>query len=87
MNTLAVKNFVEGVKTEAKKVSWPTRKEVVASSGIVLVLVLAYLGFILDISNFKDSTSICFCAINLSFNEAKKDITNKNINEASKNPN
>jgi preprotein translocase subunit SecE len=40
MNTLAVKNFVEGVKTEAKKVSWPTRKEVVASSGIVLVLVL-----------------------------------------------
>ncbi|MFN5351934.1 MAG: preprotein translocase subunit SecE [Alphaproteobacteria bacterium] len=40
MNTLTVKNFVDGVKTEAKKVSWPTRKEVVASSGIVLVLVL-----------------------------------------------
>ncbi|MDO9068763.1 MAG: preprotein translocase subunit SecE [Deltaproteobacteria bacterium] len=39
--------FLESVKTELNKVTWPTRKETVATTGVVLVIVLLislYLG-------------------------------------------
>lgn len=39
MSISGVRNFLNGVKIEGKKVAWPVRKEVLASSGIVLVLV------------------------------------------------
>jgi preprotein translocase subunit SecE len=35
-----VKQFLREVKTELKKVSWPQKKETVASTSIVLVIVI-----------------------------------------------
>lgn len=43
----SVKLFFESVKTELGKVTWPTRKETVATSTVVVVIVLLislYLG-------------------------------------------
>lgn len=42
-----VKSFVESVKIELGKVTWPTRKETVATTGVVVVIVFIisiYLG-------------------------------------------
>jgi len=42
-----VKSFLESVKVELGKVTWPTRKETVATTGVVVVIVLLislYLG-------------------------------------------
>jgi len=42
-----VKNFLESVKIELGKVTWPTRKETVATTGVVVVIILLisiYLG-------------------------------------------
>jgi preprotein translocase subunit SecE len=42
-----VKQFFREFRVEMKKVSWPSRKEIVASTGVVLVVVLLisfYLG-------------------------------------------
>jgi len=35
-----IRQFLREVKTELKKVSWPQRKETVASTSIVLVIVI-----------------------------------------------
>ena len=43
-----VRQFLSEFRVEMKKVTWPNRKEVVASTGVVLVVVLFvsfYLGF------------------------------------------
>jgi preprotein translocase subunit SecE len=42
-----VKNFFESVKLELNKVTWPTRKETVATTGVVIMIVFMvsiYLG-------------------------------------------
>ncbi len=42
-----IKQFLKEFRVEMKKVTWPTRKEVVASTGVVLVfvfLISVYLG-------------------------------------------
>lgn len=42
-----VKSFLDSVKIELEKVTWPTRKETVATTGVVIVIVLIislYLG-------------------------------------------
>ena len=42
-----VKSFLESVKIELGKVTWPTRKETVATSGVVVLIVFIisiYLG-------------------------------------------
>jgi len=42
-----VKSFLESVKIELGKVTWPTRKETVATTGVVVVIVFIisiYLG-------------------------------------------
>jgi len=42
-----VKSFLESVKTELDKVTWPTRKETVATTGVVVVIIFLisiYLG-------------------------------------------
>jgi len=42
-----VKQFLKEFRIEMKKVAWPTRKEIVASTGVVLFVVLLislYLG-------------------------------------------
>ena len=42
-----IKQFLREFRVEMKKVTWPTRKEIVASTGVVLVVVLLisfYLG-------------------------------------------
>jgi preprotein translocase subunit SecE len=44
-----VKQFLREVKTELKKVTWPQKKETVASTSIVLVIVIIiaiFLGFV-----------------------------------------
>jgi len=43
-----IREFLAEFRVEMKKVSWPSRKEVAASTGVVLVVVLFvsfYLGF------------------------------------------
>ncbi|HPX60451.1 MAG TPA: preprotein translocase subunit SecE [Deltaproteobacteria bacterium] len=35
-----VKDFLESVKAELAKVTWPTRKETVSTTGVVIVIVL-----------------------------------------------
>ena len=35
-----VKQFLKEVKTELKKVVWPTRKDTIASTSVVVILVL-----------------------------------------------
>lgn len=43
-----IKEFLREFRVEMKKVTWPNRKEVAASTGVVLVVVLVvsfYLGF------------------------------------------
>ena len=42
-----VKSFLESVKIELGKVTWPTRKETVATTGVVVVIIFIisiYLG-------------------------------------------
>lgn len=42
-----VKSFLEAVKIELGKVTWPTRKETVATTGVVILIILLisfYLG-------------------------------------------
>jgi preprotein translocase subunit SecE len=42
-----VKSFLESVKIELGKVTWPTRKETVATTGVVVVIIFLisiYLG-------------------------------------------
>lgn len=42
-----VKSFLEAVKIELGKVTWPTRKETMATTGVVIVLIFLisfYLG-------------------------------------------
>ena len=42
-----IKQFMKEFRIEMKKVTWPTRKEIVASTGVVLfvvVLISLYLG-------------------------------------------
>lgn len=44
---LNVKTFLESVKIELSKVTWPTRKETIATTGVVVVIILLislYLG-------------------------------------------
>lgn len=45
-----VKGFFNGVKVELKKVHWPTRKETVVYTGVVLstVVIISFLIWILD---------------------------------------
>ena len=33
-----ISEFIENIKTEMKKVSWPTRDELLGSTGVVMVL-------------------------------------------------
>jgi preprotein translocase subunit SecE len=42
-----VKGFFDGVRVEMNKVTWPTRKETIATTGVVIVIVVMvslYLG-------------------------------------------
>ncbi len=42
-----IKTFIESVKTELYKVTWPSRKETVGTTGVVILIVLMisiYLG-------------------------------------------
>ncbi|RII29363.1 MAG: preprotein translocase subunit SecE [Geobacter sp.] len=42
-----VNSFLESVKTELGKVTWPTRKETIATTGVVVVIIFLisiYLG-------------------------------------------
>ncbi len=44
-----VKTFLTDVRVELKRVSWPSRQDTIASTGVVVVVVLAislYLGII-----------------------------------------
>ncbi len=44
-----VKTFLTDVRVELKRVSWPSRQDTIASTGVVVVVVLIisfYLGFI-----------------------------------------
>jgi preprotein translocase subunit SecE len=44
-----VKQFLKEVKTELKKVAWPTRKDTIASTSVVVILVIIialYLGLV-----------------------------------------
>ena len=34
-----VKSFLESVKVELAKVTWPTRKETIATTGVVVVII------------------------------------------------
>jgi preprotein translocase subunit SecE len=51
-NTSRIKKFVREVRAELKKVSWPTRRELVAFTGVVFVsvVVVAALIWIIDTS-------------------------------------
>ncbi|KYZ77698.1 preprotein translocase subunit SecE [Anaerosporomusa subterranea] len=51
-NTSRIKKFVREVRAELKKVSWPTRRELVAYTGVVFVsvVVVAALIWIIDTS-------------------------------------
>lgn len=42
MNKLNIVKFLEQVKSEAKKVSWPTKKELTMSIVIVVISVLVF---------------------------------------------
>jgi len=55
-----VKTFLTEVKVELKKVNWPSRQDTIASTGVVVVVVLVisfYLG-IIDILLSRMVTSI-----------------------------
>jgi len=44
-----IKQFLKEVKTELKKVVWPTRRDILASTSVVLILVIIialYLGLV-----------------------------------------
>lgn len=41
-----IKNFFSEVRTEMQKVTWPTRQELVGSTGVVLALMLILSTFI-----------------------------------------
>jgi len=47
----AVSNFLREVRTELVKSSWPTRKELVDSTGVVIVAVLMFSIFV-GVSDF-----------------------------------
>ena len=38
--TERLKHFLDGAKAELKKVTWPTRKQAVASTAVVIVVVI-----------------------------------------------
>lgn len=46
-----IKQFIKEFRIEMKKVSWPSRKEVVASTGVVLVVVIL-ISFYLGMADF-----------------------------------
>jgi len=52
-----IKNFVSEVTVELKKVSWPTRSELIGSTTIVIISV-AVLAFYIGIFDFIFSKSI-----------------------------
>ena len=52
-------NFFKDVKVELKKVSWPTRNELIGSTAVVIVAV-ALLGAIIGIWDFILSRAINF---------------------------
>lgn len=41
-----IKSFVSDVKTEMKKVSWSTRKELIGSTGVVIAAVVLLTSFV-----------------------------------------
>ena len=51
-NTSRIKKFVREVRAELRKVSWPTRRELVAFTGVVFVsvVVVATLIWVIDTS-------------------------------------
>jgi len=51
-NTSRIKKFIREVRAELKKVAWPTRRELVAFTGVVFVsvVVVAALIWIIDAS-------------------------------------
>ena len=50
-------NFFKGVMDEMRKVSWPSKEEVIASSGVTIVFILI-LSVILGLVDFLASTLI-----------------------------
>ncbi len=60
LNTLEkIQQFLKEFRIEMKKVTWPTRKEVVASTGVVLVVVL-FVSFYLGLADFLLSKFLRF---------------------------
>ncbi len=55
----AVANFLREVRTELVKSSWPTRKELVDSTGVVVVAVLLFSIFV-GVSDFVLSRIISY---------------------------
>ena len=51
-NTSRIKKFVREVRAELKKVSWPSRRELIAFTGVVFVsvVVVATLIWVIDMS-------------------------------------
>lgn len=41
-----IKSFVSDVKTEMKKVSWSTRKELIGATGVVIMAVVLLTSFV-----------------------------------------
>jgi preprotein translocase subunit SecE len=46
-----IRQFLTEFRIEMKKVSWPSRKEIVASTGVVLLVVL-FMSFLMGIADF-----------------------------------
>ncbi len=51
MKILNVINFVKEVKQEGKKIVWPTRKETLITTAMVLLMVLVFSIFFLLVDN------------------------------------
>jgi preprotein translocase subunit SecE len=45
-----IKQFLKEFRVEMKKVSWPSRKEIIASTGVVLVVVV-FISFYLGLAD------------------------------------
>ena len=54
-----IKQFLKEFRIEMKKVTWPSRREVVASTGVVLVVVL-FISFYLGLADFVLSKLLRF---------------------------
>ncbi|MEG0873667.1 MAG: preprotein translocase subunit SecE [Clostridia bacterium] len=50
--------FFKGVKTELKKVVWPTRKQLIKNTALVLILVVAFAVIILSFDMIVDFLNI-----------------------------